>query len=139
MRGVPLRIEIGPKDVAKGMVALARRDRPGREGKSFVPQDGSAQAVTAALEDIHVALHARALDFRRANTHEPRDYAEFQHAVQTGWALAWWCGRPECEAQIKEETKATTRCIPIEQPGGEGVCVHCGQPANERAVFARAY
>src|ERR1700756_5232699 len=72
MRGVPLRVEIGPKDVAKGTVALARRDKPGRDGKSFVPQDGLAERVKATLEEIHEALLARALEFRRANTRDPR-------------------------------------------------------------------
>jgi prolyl-tRNA synthetase len=139
MRGVPLRIEIGPRDVAKGTVALARRDKPGKDGKSFVPQEGLAQLVSATLEEIHTALHARALEFRRANTHDPRDYEEFKRVVENGWAFSWWCGRPACEAEIKEDTKATTRCIPIEQPGGEGVCVHCGQPAKERAIFSKAY
>jgi prolyl-tRNA synthetase len=139
MRGVPLRIEIGPKDVAKGTVALARRDRPGREGKSFVPQGGLAPMVAAVLDEIHAALHARALTFRDANTHDPGDYAEFKQVMEHGWARSWWCGRRECEAQIKTETRATTRCIPLEQPGGEGACIHCGQPASEQALFARAY
>jgi prolyl-tRNA synthetase len=139
MRGVPLRIEIGPKDVANRTVALARRDKPGREGKAFVSQDGLAERVTTALEEIQAALHGRALAFRRANTHDPRDYGEFKQVVENGWARSWWCGRPECEAQIKEDTKASTRCIPAEQPGGEGVCVHCGLPAKEQAVFAKAY
>src|SRR5262249_3892816 len=111
MRGVPVRLEIGPKDVAKGTVALARRDKPGREGKSFVPQDGLPPLVAATLEDVHAALLARALEFRRANTHDPRSYDEFKQVVESAWAQSWWCGRPECEAQIKEETRATTRCI----------------------------
>jgi prolyl-tRNA synthetase len=139
MRGVPLRIEVGPKDVAKGTVALARRDRPGREGKSFVSQAGLAGAVADTLADIHASLFDRALEFRKAHTHTPKDYAEFKQAVEDGWAFSWWCGDRECEAQIKEETKATTRCIPLEQPGGSGVCIHCGQPAHEKALFAKAY
>jgi prolyl-tRNA synthetase len=139
MRGVPLRIEIGPKDVAKGTVVLARRDKPGREGKSFVPQEGLAAAVIAALEEIQKALLARARAFRDAHTSEPKNYEEFQTAVETGFALAFWCGSEDCEAKIKEQTKATMRCIPLEQPGGPGTCVLCGQPATEKGIFGRAY
>ena len=139
MRGVPLRLELGPKDVAKGSVVLARRDRPGREGKSFVPQAGIAGAVTEKLEEIQKSLFDRALEFRKANTAEPGDYEEFKQAVEKGFALSWWCGSGACEEKIKEETKATMRCIPLDQPGGSGQCVYCGQPAKEKGIFARAY
>ena len=139
MRGVPLRLEIGPKDIAKKSVVLARRDRPGKEGKSFVPQEGIAAAVSQLLEEIQKSLCDRALEFRKAHTVEPADYGELKKAVETGFAFAWWCGSAECEAKIKEETKATMRCIPLEQPGGSGECVHCGKPAHEKGIFARAY
>ncbi|HEY6464905.1 MAG TPA: proline--tRNA ligase [Candidatus Acidoferrales bacterium] len=139
MRGVPLRIEIGPKDVAKGSVVLARRDRPGKEGKSFVPQAGISPSVVAVLEEIQKALHDRALEFRKANTIETSDYGEFQKAVEKGFVLSWWCGGTDCEAKIKEETKATMRCIPLDQEGGSGKCVYCGQPAQDKAIFAKAY
>jgi len=139
MRGVPLRLELGPKDVAKASVVLARRDRPGKEGKSFVPQQGIAAAVAQMLEEIQKALYDRALEFRRANTAEPADYEEFKKAVEKGFAFSWWCGGTECEEKIKEETKATMRCIPLEQPGGSGKCIYCGQPAAEKAIFAKAY
>ncbi|HUJ40948.1 MAG TPA: proline--tRNA ligase [Candidatus Acidoferrales bacterium] len=139
MRGVPLRIEIGPKDVAKNSVALARRDRPGREGKSFVPREGLAGAVRESLEAIQKALYERALEFRKANTREPKNYEEFRGAVENGFAFSFWCGKAECEARVKEETKATIRNIPLEQPGGTGPCIACGTAANERAIFGRAY
>jgi prolyl-tRNA synthetase len=139
MRGVPLRLELGPKDVAKGSVVLARRDRPGKEGKSFVPQQGIAAAVAQMLEEIQQALYDRALEFRRANTAEPADYGEFKKAVEKGFAFSWWCGGTDCEEKIKEETKATMRCIPLEQPGGSGKCIYCGQPAADKAIFAKAY
>jgi prolyl-tRNA synthetase len=139
MRGVPLRIEIGPKDVAKGSVVLARRDKPGREGKSFVPQEGLPEAVRTLLDEIQKALLERARAFRDAHTQEPRNYEEFKAAVETGLALAFWCGSSECEARIKEETKATMRCIPLDQAGGKGVCILCGQPASERGIFGKAY
>ncbi len=147
MRGVPLRMELGPKDVAKGTVVLARRDRPGKEGKSFVPQEGIAAAVVAMLDEIQKALYERALAFREANTAEPANYDEFKKAVEKGFAFSWWCGGAECEATIKQETKATMRCIPLDQTlgtgrsavDGTGKCVYCGQPAKERAIFAKAY
>jgi len=139
MRGVPLRMELGPKDVAKGSVVLARRDRPGREGKSFVPQQGIAAAVSQALDEIQTALFDRALAFRKSNTVDTADYGELKKAVETGFAFSWWCGGSTCEEKIKEETKATMRCIPIEQPGGSGKCVYCGETANEKAIFARSY
>jgi prolyl-tRNA synthetase len=139
MRGVPLRLELGPKDVAKGSVVLARRDRPGKEGKSFVPQQGIAAAVSLMLEEIQQALYDRALSFRKANTAEPGDYGEFKKAVEKGFAFAWWCGGGDCEEKIKEETKATMRCIPLDQPGGAGKCIYCGQSAQEKAIFAKAY
>jgi len=139
MRGVPLRLEIGPKDVAKGTVALARRDRPGKEGRSFVPQEGLERAVADLLDEIQRAMHQRALAFRRENTQRPSDYLAFQRAIEGGWAEAWWCGEPECEAVIQQDTKATTRNIPLDQPGGAGSCIRCGKPAKEIAIFARSY
>jgi prolyl-tRNA synthetase len=139
MRGVPLRVEIGPKDVAQGTVTLARRDRPGKEGKAVVSQEALEQRVGEVLDDIHRSLLDRARTFQKENTHEPRTYDEFKEVVQGGWALAWWCGEAECEATVKEETKASTRCIPLDQAGGDGSCIHCGQPAHERALWARAY
>src|SRR3984957_18153285 len=139
MRGVPLRLELGPKDVAKGSVVLARRDRPGKEGKSFVPQEGIAESVAQQLVAIQKALFNRALAFRNTHTFEPADYGEFKKAVETGFAFAWWCGSADCEAKIKEETKATMRCIPLEQPGGSGQCVLCGKASREKGIFARAY
>ena len=139
MRGVPLRIEVGPKDVEKGSVAFARRDIPGKAGKSFVPQAGLAAQVERVLNEVHQSLYERALAFRLAHTFEPADYAGLLDAVQDGWAYAWWCERAECEAKIKEDTKATTRCIPLDQPEGSGECIVCGEPARHKVILARAY
>ena len=139
MRGVPLRIEIGPMDVDKGMVAFARRDIPGKAGKSFVTQAQLSTRVAELLAEIQTNMHDKALAFREANTHDPKDFTEFNEVIKDGWAFSWWCGRADCEAKIKEETKATTRCIPFEQPGGEGSCIYCGQTAQEKVYFARAY
>ncbi len=139
MRGVPVRVEIGPRDVEKGSVALARRDRPGREGKSFVSQSGLGEALRGLLVEIQDSMLARATAFRDANIHEPADYEDLKKIVQDGWAFAWWCGSKECEARVKEDTKATTRNIPLDQPGGSGKCVVCGEMADKKVYFARAY
>jgi prolyl-tRNA synthetase len=139
MRGVPLRIEVGPKDVQKGTLAFARRDTPGKAGKSFVKQDQLEIRVDEALQSIQTTMYERALAYRRANTHEPKDYEELKSVVDSGWAFSFWCGDPECEAKIKDETKATTRCIPLEQNPGQGACIVCGKPATEKAIFGRAY
>lgn len=139
MRGVPLRLEIGPKDVEKGSVALARRDVPGRDGKSFVAQTNLTSTVNGLLSDIQASMLARATAYRDANIHDPKTYAELKEVVADGWAFSWWCGNKDCEAKIKEETKATARCIPLEQPGGTGKCIVCGENADKKVYFARAY
>jgi len=140
LRGVPVRVEIGPRDLAKGTVALARRDKPGREGKTFVPQEGLADTIAQLLDDIHDSLYQRALAFREEHTHEPKDYDEFKEIVQNGWAYTYWCGDPECEANIKAETKATSRCIPLDGESAEGhKCIYCGRPAKHKLYFAKAY
>lgn len=139
LRGVPLRIEVGPKDVQKNTVALARRDRPGKAGKSFVSQDNLAAQVGDMLKEIQAALLERATQFRDANIHDPVDYEALKEVVKNGWALSWWCGNAACEAKVKEDTKATTRCIPLNQPGGSGKCIVCGEHATEKVYFARAY
>jgi len=139
LRGVPLRLEIGPKDVEKGSVMAARRDIPGREGKSFLPQDNILQSVSDLLVNIQTSLLERAIAFRDIHIFEVTSYEELLTAVEKGWAFSWWCGDPGCEAKVKEDTKATTRCIPMEQPGGNGKCVVCGETAHEKVYFARAY
>jgi prolyl-tRNA synthetase len=139
MRGVPLRIELGPKDLAKQSVMLARRDRPGREGKSPAAMVGIVDVVGKLLTEIQAALYQKALAFREAHTADAKTYDELKSAVETGFALSHWCGSVECEGKIKEETKATMRCIPLGQEAGEGICVYCGKPAKEKGIFGRAY
>lgn len=139
LRGIPLRIEIGPKDIEKNMVAFARRDIPGKAGKSSVPQENLENHVANTLETIQHSLFERALAFREAHTFDPINYQEFKESIQNGWANSWWCGSPTCEAAIKEETKATTRCIPLEQTGEMGHCIFCGGKATEKVIFGRAY
>ncbi len=139
MRGVPVRIEIGPKDVEKHSVAMARRDKPGREGKSFVPQADLAATVNALLVEIQSALLKRAAEYRDANIHAPKDYDDLKKIVADGWAFAYWCESKACEAKVKEDTKATTRNIPFEQPKEEGTCIVCGKPSKRKVYFAKAY
>ena len=137
MRGVPVRLEIGPKDIEKGSVMLARRDT--RE-KLSAPREGIAPRMVDLLDDIQTNLFERAVKFREEHTTEASTYDEFKQVLEgrPGFVLAPWCGSPECEAQIKTETQATIRNLPMEDTAG-GVCVRCGQPGVARARFAKAY
>ena len=139
LRGVPLRMEVGPKDVEQGQVVLARRDVPGRDGKSFAPQAGLIDRVCETLDTIQADLYRAALAFRDANLHDVDNPADFRTVIEDGFARAWWAGSDDDELKLKEETKATIRCIPTDQPGGEGKCFYTGRPAKEVAIFARAY
>jgi prolyl-tRNA synthetase len=139
MRGVPLRIEVGPKDVEKNSVALARRDTPGKEGKTFVSQTGLDSAVRGLLSEIQESLLKRATEYRDANIHDPKNYEELKQVVQEGWAFSFWCESPECETKVKEDTKATTRNIPLNQPKIDGSCIVCGKPSKRKVYFAKAY
>lgn len=139
LRGVPLRIEIGPKDVEQSSVTFARRDILGKDGKSRVSVEEVKSRTVELLNEIQVNLLEKARAFREAHTFEPTDYKEFQDAVLNGWAFSPWCGRSECEAKIKEDTKATIRCIPFDQEETKVKCIACGQPAVEKVIFARAY
>jgi prolyl-tRNA synthetase len=139
MRGVPLRVELGPRDIANDSVMLARRDMPGREGKSSVPMAGLEASVPAMLETIQTAIYEKAKTFRDENIHDVETYDEFKEAVSTGFARAWWAGDIQDEARVQDETQATIRCIPLDQPEGSGTCIYTGKPANEVAIFGRAY
>ena len=138
MRGVPLRLEIGPKDIEKSQVVLARRDT--RE-KLFTPMDGLADVVLGLLDTIQQALFARAVAFREEHTTRAGSYEEFTALMEgrPGFVIAGWCGSGDCEAQIKAETQATLRNIPFATGSASGVCVKCGQPAAGEAWFAKAY
>ncbi len=140
MRGVPLRIEIGPRDIEQDQVVMARRDIWGREGKQTVPLgEGLNDAVQELLATIQADLYQKALDFREEHTYDPKDYDAFTDVIDEGFAYSWWCGDAECEAQIKDETKATIRCIPLEQESETGRCIRCGEEAEERVIFGKAY
>ncbi len=139
MRGVPLRIELGPRDVASGQAVLVRRDLPRRENKSTVRLDGIASEVRTTLDAIQASLFAQAVRFREEHTFYPQTYDELKEAVEKGFAWVYWCGNPECENKVKEETKATTRNIPLGQDGKPGRCVVCGGESTEQVIFARAF
>jgi prolyl-tRNA synthetase len=143
MRGVPLRIEIGPRDVAARNAVLARRDRTGKEGKVIASLDGLATHVTALLDEVQKSLYTQARDAMRANTRQFDDYSKFRAHMEGegggGMADLYWCGRAVCETRIREETRATCRAIPLRQSGATGRCLVCGESAKERAFFAKAY
>ena len=139
LRGVPLRLEIGPKDVEKNSVMAARRDIPGKPGKSFLSQDNLADQVRDLLDEIQNGILARAEKFRDENIHEAKTYDDLKGIVENGWAEAWWCGDPACEAKIKADTKATTRCMNFEHQHGHGQCVCCGKDAEKKIYFSKAY
>jgi prolyl-tRNA synthetase len=139
MRGVPLRIELGPRDVSAGQVVLARRDIPGREGKTSVARSGAASAVAETLEAIHASLYDRALAFRESNTRELTSAHGFADAIESGFASVWWCEHTDCEQAIKEATGATSRCLLLDQDQGAGACFWDGRPATRKAIFGRAY
>jgi prolyl-tRNA synthetase len=143
MRGVPIRIEIGPRDVASGEAVLARRDKSGPEAKSKASLSGIAGHVRTLLDEIQCNLFAQAKAERDANTREFDDYAAFTKQMEGegggGFAIVYWCGNPVCETRIRNETKATCRAIPGNQSIAPGKCIVCGESAAERAYFAKAY
>jgi len=140
MRGVPLRIEIGPRDVKAGQAVLVRRDT--RE-KIALPLDAMASKVPGILEDIQASLFREAETFLRENTRQAGCWEEFKDVMdnQRGFVKSLWCGSDACEDKIKEDTMATIRVIPLEliSQAGPGACVCCGKEAKVPAYFARAY
>lgn len=138
LRGVPLRIEIGPRDVEAGQVVFARRDTG---EKWAISTDDLGSKVEKALEEIQSNLFLMAKKFRDENTYRLNDYAEFKRIIESdgGFVIAPWCESAECEESIKDETKATIRCIPFEQDGELGRCIYCGKETTLKALFARAF
>jgi prolyl-tRNA synthetase len=141
LKGVPVRIEIGPKDVAKNAVVLARRDKPGKEGKQFgVPIAEVAEVVKGLLDDIQVSLLAKATAFRDSNIIDVTSMEQFREVVgKNQWARVWWAGSDAQEKAIKDETAATIRCLPLEQREGTGTCVLTDADATDTALFAKSY
>lgn len=138
LQGVPLRIAIGPRDIENGTVELARRDTLTKE---TVPLDGLDTYIETLLENIQQTIYNKALDFRAKNTFVVNTYEEFKSYIsnKTGFVLAHWDGTPETEEKIKQETKATIRCIPLEQDFEEGTCIYSGKPSKQRVLFGVAY
>jgi len=138
LKGVPVRLSVGPKDLEKGTVEVARRDTL---EKTFVPAGGIEEYVLQLLDDIQKNIYNKALKFREENTHVVNSYEEFKQMLQEkgGFMLAHWDGTAETEAKIKEETKATIRCIPLDQKPEEGRCIYSGKPSKGRVLFAEAY
>lgn len=138
MRGIPVRIEIGPKDIEAGQAVIVRRDN--RE-KTVVSLDNITEAVGEILEKMQADMLAKATAHRDANTHEAHNWEEFTDILtrKQGFIKAMWCGDRSCEEAIKDETGATTRCMPFEQEHLSDVCVHCGKPAKTMVYFGKAY
>jgi prolyl-tRNA synthetase len=138
MRGVPLRLELGPKDIEKDQCVLVRRDT--RE-KAFVPLADTPARVRDLLEAIQSGLLERARKFMADNTTRVSSWEEFRQimASRRGFLIAGWCGDAECEAKIKQETKATVRVIPLEGEVRPGACIRCGRPSPQEVYFAQAY
>jgi len=139
LKGVPLRVEVGPRDLANNQVTVVRRDSRAKENVSL---DGAAVRIKALLDEVQAGLRERASKFVADNTHTVEDYATFKQimAEQRGFIRAFWCGSSECEGKIKEETRATIRVVPEDAEAfGSGPCVLCGESSNKQALFAQSY
>ncbi len=138
LRGVPVRLELGPRDLAANSAVMARRLGAGKESISL---DSAPARLADELDAFQDFLLERATAFRDEHTFTTDDWAEFVRAVATGWALALHCGTPGCEEEIKAETTATARCIPLDAPPESGPCIRCGLPSayGKRVIFGRAY
>ena len=137
-KGVPLRVELGPKDLEKNAIFVARRDGKPKESH---PREGAPEILERILEDIQENIFAKALAFREENSHSCDDYGNFQEGLDArgGFWHLHWCGDAGCETKIKEETKATIRCLTADLPEEEGNCVYCSRPSPRRVIFARSY
>ncbi len=135
MKGVPIRLEIGQKEIDLRSVKLVRRDN---NNSQIVNLEKLSAEIQNQLEDIQAGLLIRARKYLEENTHEVSSYTQFKEAMlkNRGFLIAYWCGSAECESDIKEQTKATTRC---QKDKGDGLCIYCGKPAAEQWYFAQAY
>lgn len=138
LKGVPIRLAIGARDMENGTVELARRDT---KEKFTVPQEGLAEYIFQMLGDIQQNIYEKALKFRDGHITEANSYEEFKDLLETktGFIAAHWDGTAETEKRIKEETKATIRCIPLNNKLEDGVCILTGKPSKQRVLFAKAY
>ncbi|MCX7704156.1 MAG: His/Gly/Thr/Pro-type tRNA ligase C-terminal domain-containing protein, partial [Planctomycetota bacterium] len=139
LRGVPLRVEIGPRDIEKEMVVLVRRDTGERVD---IARTSLVGVVEKVFSEIQKSLYEKALRFREEHTFKTDDYEEFKRLMEndSGFVYSPWCGDSRCEEKIQEDTKATIRCIPFdgEKPNGKR-CIACGRPAVYCVPFAKAY
>ena len=138
LKGVPVRLALGPRDLQNGTIELARRDTLSKE---VVPQEGLTDRIVALLDEIQANIFKKALDYRNSMITEVNSWEEFQEVLETkgGFISAHWDGTVETEVAIKEATKATIRCIPLDAKEEEGVCVFSGKPSKCRVLFARSY
>ena len=138
LQGIPVRLEIGPKDLSKNGMVLVRRDLMKKE---FIDRNGIMETVRRTLEQMQKDMLERARKFQQDNTYEVDDYDKFKEIIANdgGFIRSHWCGDPACEAKIKEDTKATIRNIPFDQKEEKGKCIICGKESNGRVIFARAY
>jgi prolyl-tRNA synthetase len=143
MRGVPIRLELGPRDLAAGTTLMSRRlSYPQPDAaKEAIPLGAAPDRLAAELAAFQAMLARRAADFRDDHTAAVDSWPEFAAAVAVGWALALHCGEQACEDEIKSETTATPRCIPLAGEPEQGSCIRCGKPSayGKRVIFARAY
>ncbi len=141
VRGVPLRLELGPRDLAEGHVMASARNKPGREGKFTISMEGIADSVSNVLDRIQAEMLQAAMDFRKSHTYDVETYEEFKKLLpeQPGFYRVWWNGSGDDEAKIQEETKATVRCLPLEQREGTGRCFLTGVETDTTAIIARSY
>ncbi len=138
LKGVPLRIEIGPKETKENKATLVRRDNGERYSVSF---DSLKLEVKKILDSIQKGLFEKSNQYLKKNISEVSNYQEFKDIMKTkrGFLKAFWCESPKCEAKIKEETKATNRSLPLDAPEEKGECIYCGKKASRRWIFAQAY
>ncbi|MFD2555741.1 proline--tRNA ligase [Sphingobacterium tabacisoli] len=138
LKGVPVRVAVGARDMQNGTVELARRDK---QTKETVAQEGLANVIEVLLEDIQQNIYQKALDFKASHTTEANSYDEFKDIIENkgGYVSCHWDGTVETEKRVKEETKATIRCIPLDAKEEEGVCIFTGKPSSKRVLFAKAY
>jgi prolyl-tRNA synthetase len=139
LKGVPIRLNVGPKDVANNVVEVARRDTG--EKIRNVSQNGLANELTGLLAAVQKSIYNRALELRQKNTFKANDYDEFKRLLsdRNCFIECYWAGSGNDEAKVKDETKATIRVIPFDQSGESGTCMFTGKPAKTRVIFGRAY
>ena len=147
-KGIPVRVEVGPRDIARDSVFVGRRDLSHRD-KTAMPREAFVAGLPAMLEEIQTHLFERALTFRQENTRPVDDREQFyawftpknteKPEIHGGFAMSHWCGDSSCEARIKDDLNVTIRCIPLDAEAESGACICCGKPSERRVVFAKAY